>query len=486
MAKLYTAAELASNSPLKTALELALEGRPLTRGQQELLQKNREVVNKLLSAEPEDFLSRVEVRADGQRPIKVAPNSRANTRTYNKMMDLIDSGEWDKMTDAERKSWTDKTFKEETEKISKETKSKATAEEPAKKEPAKKKATKPKSKAGIKQTFEEASSKSEKKAQEAVDRATKKAKDTVDKTAKQVKKEAKEAAIDVAEKAGKTKGVGKVVGETVGKVLGKAALPLEVALAAKDVFDLATDEEERKRVQTNFKQMGGNSTAAQAFEGAAEAVMNPVNYIYGAGSALSSMDAGQQALYEAGEMRERLAPQRAANQAKGEAREAALEGALSGVEMEALEKAAVRNPQLLKEYGAIQSPEQARALYDSAFSEPEPTVDDVVDQRLADVDAEEPAAPAAPAAPKAEAMSPAATAATEAALGAVEEATDEPEVDYTNEAVGLFKNTHGTEFDPNSKMDREKLEKMKGMLAKQGGLGEMSANQFALQVYRNS
>lgn len=88
--------------------------------------------------------------------------------------------------------------------------------------------------------------------------------------------------------------------------------------------------------------------------------------------------------------------------------------------------------------------------------------------------------------PKAEAMSPAATAATEAALGAVEEATAEPEVDYTNEAVGLFKNTHGTEFDPNSKMDREKLEKMKGMLAKQGGLGEMSANQFALQVYRNS
>jgi hypothetical protein len=83
-------------------------------------------------------------------------------------------------------------------------------------------------------------------------------------------------------------------------------------------------------------------------------------------------------------------------------------------------------------------------------------------------------------------MSPVATAATEAALGAVEEATAEPEVDYTDEAVGLFKNTHGTEFDPNSKMDRGKLDKMKGMLAKQGGLGGMSANQFALQVYRNS
>lgn len=62
----------------------------------------------------------------------------------------------------------------------------------------------------------------------------------------------------------------------------------------------------------------------------------------------------------------------------------------------------------------------------------------------------------------------------------------EPEVDYTDEAVGLFKNTHGTEFDPNSKMDREKLEKMRSMLESQGGLGKMSANQFALQVYRNS
>jgi hypothetical protein len=65
--------------------------------------------------------------------------------------------------------------------------------------------------------------------------------------------------------------------------------------------------------------------------------------------------------------------------------------------------------------------------------------------------------------------------------------TDEVEaVDYTDEAIGLFKNTHGTEFDPNSKMDRGKLEKMKSMLAKQGGLGEMTPNQFALQVYRNS
>ena len=62
---------------------------------------------------------------------------------------------------------------------------------------------------------------------------------------------------------------------------------------------------------------------------------------------------------------------------------------------------------------------------------------------------------------------------------------DEPEVDYTQQAVDLFKTVHATEFDPKSSMDKGKLEKMKKLLAKQGGLGDMTANQFALQVYRD-
>ncbi len=176
MAKLKTASQLASGSPLKSAVELALEGRPLTRGQQELLQKNREKVKKLLSGAPEDFASAVEMRASGKSPIDAAPNSRAKTRTFNKMMDLIDSGEWDKMTDAERKAWTDKTFKEESAKLSKETKSKATAKEPDNKKPAKKKAAKPKPPrpSSAREAFRDASRQSEKKAQEAVDKAKQK------------------------------------------------------------------------------------------------------------------------------------------------------------------------------------------------------------------------------------------------------------------------------------------------------------------------
>jgi hypothetical protein len=63
---------------------------------------------------------------------------------------------------------------------------------------------------------------------------------------------------------------------------------------------------------------------------------------------------------------------------------------------------------------------------------------------------------------------------------------EEAQEDYTQQAVDLFKTVHATEFDPKSSMDKGKLEKMKSMLEKQGGLGDMSANQFALQVYRNS
>ncbi len=55
---------------------------------------------------------------------------------------------------------------------------------------------------------------------------------------------------------------------------------------------------------------------------------------------------------------------------------------------------------------------------------------------------------------------------------------------YEDQAIALFKNTHGTSFDPKSRTDRGKLENMKSMLAERGGLGEMSPNQFALQFYR--
>ena len=69
-----------------------------------------------------------------------------------------------------------------------------------------------------------------------------------------------------------------------------------------------------------------------------------------------------------------------------------------------------------------------------------------------------------------------------------ESAEPASEVDYTDKAIEIFKDLHATEFDPKSRMDRGKLEKMKSMLADVGGIGDEdgAANKFALQFYRNS
>lgn len=62
----------------------------------------------------------------------------------------------------------------------------------------------------------------------------------------------------------------------------------------------------------------------------------------------------------------------------------------------------------------------------------------------------------------------------------------ENEKSLEQDAISMFKNTHGTEFDPKSKEDRKKLNLMTNLLTEQGGLGKMTPNQFALKVYRNS
>ena len=48
----------------------------------------------------------------------------------------------------------------------------------------------------------------------------------------------------------------------------------------------------------------------------------------------------------------------------------------------------------------------------------------------------------------------------------------------------LFRKAHGGPFDPKSSMDKRKMAEIEQLLAEQGGLGDMSANQFALKLYR--
>ena len=51
-------------------------------------------------------------------------------------------------------------------------------------------------------------------------------------------------------------------------------------------------------------------------------------------------------------------------------------------------------------------------------------------------------------------------------------------------ALRLFKNAHNSSFDPKSSMDKKKMATLRKLLADQGGLGDMTDNQFALKLYR--
>ena len=59
--------------------------------------------------------------------------------------------------------------------------------------------------------------------------------------------------------------------------------------------------------------------------------------------------------------------------------------------------------------------------------------------------------------------------------------SSEPDVDYDL----LFKTTHGTPFDPKSSMDRGKMATIRAKVAQLGGMGGMTPNQFAIQIYRD-
>jgi hypothetical protein len=50
----------------------------------------------------------------------------------------------------------------------------------------------------------------------------------------------------------------------------------------------------------------------------------------------------------------------------------------------------------------------------------------------------------------------------------------------------LFQVTHGTPYDPKSRMDKRKRIEIESALEEMGGLGKMTPNQFALQMYRRS
>jgi hypothetical protein len=72
----------------------------------------------------------------------------------------------------------------------------------------------------------------------------------------------------------------------------------------------------------------------------------------------------------------------------------------------------------------------------------------------------------------------------EARGGEVDEVDEADEVDVSG-AESLFATVHGGPFDPNSSMDRGKLEQIKANLVRDEFKG-LTPNQFALKMYREA
>lgn len=299
-----------------------------------------------------------------------------------------------------------------------------------------------------------------------------------------------------------SKGAGVVAGGA--KAVGKYVAPVAAVGEAINVAKLITSDEARKEAKDYATGMEDDGVLKRV----GKALWSPTDTIYGAGAlakdALDSFgSAGESARRKA--LEKKQAPLIAAANARRLLRDKSLAGGLSEEKKEKLRKRArpmsgltdeERGPQrdLMKAYQNVSSPEEAKALYNKTFptdaggvsqptraseletSAPEMTLDEI---EAADI--------------KAGAMEDNMDLQDyeDQDMRSSEDEADEPDEpdetvgDYSDQALGLFKNTHGTGFDPKSSKDRGKLKKMKDILAAQGGLGDMSPNQFALNLYRS-
>ena len=300
-----------------------------------------------------------------------------------------------------------------------------------------------------------------------------------------------------------SKGAGVVAGGA--KVLGKYVAPVAAVGEAINVAKLITSDEARKEAKDYATGMEDDGVLKRV----GKSLWSPTDTIYGAGAlakdALDSFGSASDSYVRRKAFEKEKAPLIAAENARRLLRDKSLAGGLSEEQKDQLRKRArpmsgltaeERQPQrdLMKAYRDVSSPEEARALYNKTFptdaggvsqptraselepSAPEMTLDEI---EAADI--------------KAGAMEDNMTLQDygEEDMQASEDEAYEPDEpdetvgDYSDQALGLFKNTHGTGFDPKSSKDRGKLKKMKDILAAQGGLGDMSPNQFALNLYRS-
>ncbi len=280
--------------------------------------------------------------------------------------------------------------------------------------------------------------------------------------------------------------------------LGKAAVPLQAAMNAKDIYDLTSgyvtgDDSAQEEANRDYQAMGDDGVLMRMGKSA----INPINTVAGMFGTLSQAvdDTGMDIDAEANRMA--LLPQNLEARDTGNARDEAMAEYFTPEERVMVEKIAVHDKGLLGAVRDVQTPEQAKELRDYFFGVSEPTAEDAVDQGLAPAFEDEGMAGALKAEAarqasnegmagqlKAEAARQASVSAEGASNEEPAKAEEKPKEDYTQQAIDLFQTAHYTPFDPKSSTDKKKLAQMVEKLERDGGLGEKTANQFSLEYYR--
>ena len=270
--------------------------------------------------------------------------------------------------------------------------------------------------------------------------------------------------------------------------LGKAAVPLQAAMNAKDIYDLTSgyvtgDDSAQEEANRDYQAMGDDGLLMRMGKSA----INPINTVAGMFGTLSKAvdDTGMDIDAEANRMA--LLPQNLEARDTGNARDEAMAEYFTPEERVMVERIAVRDKDLLGLVRDVQTPEQAEELRDLFFGVPEPTAEDVVDQGLAA--AFEPVTRGDLDPDMQDMMGTTGVDPDDYDLaGGTKESKEEPKEeskeDYTQQAVDLFQTAHYTPFDPKSSTDKKKLAQMVEKLERDGGLGEKTANQFSLEYYR--
>jgi hypothetical protein len=288
-----------------------------------------------------------------------------------------------------------------------------------------------------------------------------------------------------------------------------AALGVSVADAAR----IAASEDARREADENFSAMDHGGGVGGFLSNALEAVMNPVDYAYGAGGSLIDSYYRGKETPPNPDIGNYLDEEHARKQEEESLRRVGLlEQRTQDAVDEGLDIALGDDPQLLDDadYRAEKRREEyagnrvtMKAIRERNAAERAGESPDAADEG-SDIPLEwlpdgpyyddNPYAPSASNQPHG--------VPNERSLGEIEaqdiEASDremteetpaageeKPEEDYTQQAMGtLFDTVHNTPFDPKSSVDKRKLAQMVLKLDNDGGLGEKSESQFALEYYR--